>query len=125
MPFSLAALGTVSEAHSRNPAEPADPDRHRRCFPHIALRVDPRHVGLVVAEEDLGLFEAEVLADAGTVGVAELVGGPAAGIAPATQRGLSLLGQAVSPGGDGLAVLLGQGAGGERARSQARRMAMR
>ena len=70
---------------------------HRGRLAHVALGVEMRDVGLVVAEEDLGLLEAEVLAEAGGVGVAELVGVPAVGSAPGGEIGLLLLGQAIPP----------------------------
>ena len=75
---------------------------------HVPLGVELRHIGFAMAEEDLGLLQAELLPDAGGVGVAELMGPPAVGLAPDVKLGLLHLRQAALLVGASLVVALGQ-----------------
>jgi hypothetical protein len=99
----------------------ASPDLrgHGRSSIHVALGVDLRHVGLAVAEDDPGGFDAELLADARGVGVADLrtptlrqaglVGVPTMGPSPGGELFPLLLGEALPPLRDGLVLPLAQG----------------
>ena len=90
-------------------------------FLAVFFGVDLSHIGLAVAKEDLGGFDAELLPQLGGRVVADpsspmrrragLVGMPAVGPPPHLELGLLLLGQPVVVLGPRLVVALGQGLG--------------
>ena len=55
------------------PMRLADLRGHCSCSAYVPLRVDLRHVGLGVPEQDLRSFQSELLADSGRVVVPQAV----------------------------------------------------
>jgi len=74
----------------------------------VAFGVDLGYVGLGMAEDDAGGFEAELLAEFGGSVVAKLVRVPVVGFPPSGEFGLLFLRQAILPLGVGLVLALGQ-----------------